>query len=87
MEADLWARVYERHCCRAIHCKQGPHCWPDEQGNHCELLPRHLEDIISYIKGRMKEGENEEDVDKNIDIPHSIVKDILDNSRKLKADR
>jgi hypothetical protein len=34
----------------------------------------------------MKEGEKEEDVDINIEMPPSIVKDILDNSRKRKAD-
>jgi hypothetical protein len=85
-EAGLWVRVYERYRCRAIHCKQGPHCWPDEQGNHRELLPRHLEDIVSYIKGNMKEGEKEVDVDINIKIPPSIIKDVLDNSRKRKAD-
>ena len=59
---------------------------PDEQGNHRELLPRHLEDIVSHVKGKMKEWENEEDVDINIEMPPSIVKDILDNSRKRKAD-
>ena len=59
---------------------------PDEQGNRRELLPRRLEDIVSHIKGKMKEGENEEDVDINIEMPPSIVKDILDNSRKRKAD-
>jgi hypothetical protein len=84
-EAGLWVRVYERYRCRAIHCKQGLHCWPDEQGNHRELLPRHLEDIVSHIKGNMKEGEKEEDVDINIEMPPSIIKDVLDNSRKRKA--
>jgi hypothetical protein len=34
----------------------------------------------------MKEGDKEEDVDINIEMPPSIVKDILHNSRKRKAD-
>jgi hypothetical protein len=34
----------------------------------------------------MKEGETEEDVDINIKIPSSILKNILDNSYKQKAD-
>jgi hypothetical protein len=84
-EAGLWGRVYERWHCRAVHCKQGPHCWPDERGNHHAVLPVHLADVISHIKGNMKEGEKEEDVDVDIEMPRSIVNDILDNSRKRKA--
>ena len=34
----------------------------------------------------MKEGEKEEDVDVNIEIPPNILKNVLDNSRKRKAD-
>jgi hypothetical protein len=34
----------------------------------------------------MKEGEKEEDVDVNIKIPPNILKNVLDNSRKRKAD-
>ena len=34
----------------------------------------------------MKEGETEKDVDINIKIPPNILKNILDNSRKRKAD-
>jgi hypothetical protein len=85
-EAGLWTRVYERYRCRGKHCKQGPHCWPDEQGNHHKLLPGQLEDIVSHIKGNMKEGEKEEDIDVNIEIPPNILKAVLDNSRKRKAD-
>ncbi|KAK4236845.1 hypothetical protein C8A03DRAFT_16546 [Achaetomium macrosporum] len=85
-EAGLWARVYERHRCRGKHCKQGPHCWPDERGNHHRLLPRHLEDLVRHIKGNMKEGEKEEDVDVNIEIPPRILKDVLDNNRKRKPE-
>ena len=33
----------------------------------------------------MKEGEKEEDVDVDIEMPRSIVNDILDNSHKRKA--
>lgn len=33
-DAGLWTRVYKHHRCRGKHCKQGPHCWPDERGNH-----------------------------------------------------
>jgi hypothetical protein len=57
--ASLWNRVYKRYRCRGKHCKQGPHCWPDEQGNHCKLLPGQLEEIVYHIKGNMKEGETE----------------------------
>ena len=38
-DAGLWSRLYELHRCRAKHCKQGPHCLPDERGNHRRLLP------------------------------------------------
>lgn len=34
----------------------------------------------------MKEGENEEEVDVNIEIPSKLLQDVLDNSRKRKAD-
>jgi hypothetical protein len=34
----------------------------------------------------MKEGEKEKDVDVNIKIPPNILKNVLDNSRKWKAD-
>jgi hypothetical protein len=34
----------------------------------------------------MKEGETEEDIDINIEIPPNILKNILDNSHKRKAD-
>lgn len=85
-DAGLWNRVYERYRCRGKHCKQGPHCWPDERGNHYELLPGQLEEIVYHIKGNMEEGEKEEDVDVNIEIPANILKNVLDNSRKRKAD-
>ena len=85
-DAGLWTRVYKYHRCRGKHCKQGPHCWPDERGNHHKLLPRHLEDIFHHIKGNMKEGEKEEELDISIEIPPKILKDVLDDSRKRKAD-
>jgi hypothetical protein len=85
-DAGLWTRVYERYRCKGKHCKQGPHCWPDERGNHYKLLPGQLEDIVCHIKGNMKEGETEEDVDVDIEIPPHILKHILDNSRKRKAE-
>ncbi|KAK1480547.1 hypothetical protein CCUS01_16205 [Colletotrichum cuscutae] len=50
------------------------------------LLARHLEEIIHHIKGNMKEGENEEEVDVNIEIPSRILGDILNNSQKRKAE-
>jgi hypothetical protein len=84
--ASLWNGVYKRYRCRGKHCKQGPHYWLDEQGNHCKLLPGQLEEIVCHIKGNMKEGETEEDVDINIEIPPNILKNILDNSCKRKAD-
>ncbi|KAK3376316.1 hypothetical protein B0T24DRAFT_217899 [Lasiosphaeria ovina] len=85
-DAGLRTRVYKHHRCRGKHCNQGPHYWPDEQGNHHTLLPRHLEDIFHHIKGNLKEGEREEDFDVNIEIPSKILKDVLDDNRKRKAD-
>ncbi|KAH8761633.1 hypothetical protein F5883DRAFT_386422, partial [Diaporthe sp. PMI_573] len=85
-DAGLWTRVYKHHRCRGKYCKQGPHCWPDERGNHHKLLPRHLEEIFHHIKGNMKEGEKEEEVEINIEIPPTILKDVLDDSRKRKAE-
>jgi hypothetical protein len=88
-DAGLWTRVYELHRCKAKHCKQGPHYWPDERGTHYLLLPCHLEDIVRHIKDSMKQGEIEEDVDVNIEILPHMLKNVLDNSdnsRKRKAD-
>jgi hypothetical protein len=88
-DAGLWTRVYELYRCKAKHCKQGPHYWPDERGTRHPLLPRHLEDIVRHIKDSMKEEDIEEDVDVNIEIPPYILKNVLDNSnnsRKRKAD-
>ncbi|KAH9203554.1 hypothetical protein DL95DRAFT_231477, partial [Leptodontidium sp. 2 PMI_412] len=85
-EAGLWTRVYEKYRCRAKHCKQGPHCWPDERGIHQKLLPGQLEEIVGHIKATMKEGETEEDVDVNIEIPPHIINNILEHNRKRKAD-
>jgi len=59
---------------------------PDERGNHHKLLPAQLEEIICYIKANMKEGETEEDIDIDIEIPPHIVRYILDNCHKWKAD-
>jgi hypothetical protein len=58
----------------------------DEQGNHRKLLPAHLEVIVSHIRSNMKDGETEETVDVDIDIPTHIPQSVLDNSRKRKAD-
>ncbi|CAG9955928.1 unnamed protein product [Clonostachys rosea f. rosea IK726] len=85
-DAGLWTRVYKNYRCRGKHCKQGPHCWPDNQGNHHRMLPTHLEDIYKHIKAGMKDGENEDEVEVNIEIPPKILQDIMDNSRKRKAD-
>jgi hypothetical protein len=85
-DAGLWTRVYEHYRCKFKHCKQGPHCWLDERGNHHRLLSGQLEDIARHIKGNMKERETEEDVDVGIDIPPRILKNVLDNNRKRKAD-
>ncbi|KAF6785557.1 hypothetical protein CSOJ01_15571 [Colletotrichum sojae] len=85
-DTGLWARVYKHHRCRGKHYKQGPHCWLDERGNHHRLLPTHLEDIFNHIKGSMKEGEEEDDVDVNFEIPSRILGDTLSNSRKRKAE-
>ncbi|KAI9765131.1 MAG: hypothetical protein M1840_007838 [Geoglossum simile] len=85
-DAGLWSRLYELHRCRAKHCKQGPHCLPDERGNHRRLLPAQLEEIVSHIKANMKDGETEADVDVDIEIPPHILNHISDNSRKRKAE-
>ncbi|KAH9231409.1 hypothetical protein K456DRAFT_1790676, partial [Colletotrichum gloeosporioides 23] len=79
-DAGLWAQVYKHHRCRGKYCKQGPHCWLDERGNHHRLLPRHLEEIFNHIKRNIKEGETEENVDVNIEIPSKILGDILNDS-------
>jgi hypothetical protein len=85
-DAGLWTRVYEHWRCRAKHCKEGPHCLKDERGNHRKLLPGQLEEIVSHIKRNMQEGDTEEDVDLNIELPPNILNNVLDNSRKRKAD-
>ena len=85
-DAGLWTRVYERYRCRAKHCKQWPHCWPDKQGNHRKLLPRYLEEIVCHIKYNIEKREREKDINIDIKIPPNILKDVLDNSRKRKAD-
>ncbi|KAK4148502.1 hypothetical protein C8A00DRAFT_47649 [Chaetomidium leptoderma] len=85
-DAGLWTRVYKHHRCRGKHCRQGPHCWTDERGNHHRLLPRHLEEIVHHIKGSMKEGEKEEGIDIDIEMPPKILQDVLDDSRKRKAE-
>jgi hypothetical protein len=85
-DAGLWTRVYEHYRCKAKHCKQGPHCWPDARGNHQKLLPVQLEEIVRHIKEKLEEGETEENVDVSIEIPPHIVQNILENNRKRKAD-
>ena len=85
-DAGLWSRLYELYRCRAKHCKQGPYCLPDEQGNHRKMLLAQLEEIVYYIKANMKEGETEEDVNVDIEILPHIPRNITDNSRKRKAD-
>jgi hypothetical protein len=85
-DAGLWSRVYEKYRCRSKHCKQGPHCVPDERGNHRKILPAQLEEIVCHIKANMKEGETEEIVKVDIEIPPHILQNILDNSCKRKAD-
>jgi hypothetical protein len=42
---------------------------------------------VCHIKGDIKEGEKEEDVNVNIEILPNIPKNVLNNSRKRKADR
>ncbi|KAI1839391.1 hypothetical protein JX266_014398, partial [Neoarthrinium moseri] len=85
-EAGLWTRVYKHHRCRAKHCKQGPHCTTDKQGNHLKLEARHLEDIFNEIKHKMKEGETEDEVDVRIEIPPRVLQDVLARSQKRKPD-
>jgi hypothetical protein len=82
----LWTRLYEHYRCRSPHCKQEPHCLVDERGNHRKLLPAHVEEIVGHINRNMKEGETEEDVDVSVKIPPHVLKNVLGNSRKRKAD-
>ena len=42
--------------------------------------------LDGHIKETTKEGEIEEDVDVRIEIPPHIIKNILENNRKRKAD-
>jgi hypothetical protein len=70
----------------ADRARHRPHCLPDDRGNHYKLLLAQLEEIICHIKANIKEGEIEEDVNINIEIPPYILQNILDNSRKRKAD-
>ncbi|KAL7940328.1 hypothetical protein V8C42DRAFT_337869 [Trichoderma barbatum] len=80
----LWKRVFERWRCRGRYCKRGPHCWPDEKGNHFKLETRYLEAIIDELKKKMKEGEKDEDVDVDFIPPH-ILSEVLKASQKRKA--
>jgi hypothetical protein len=73
-DAGLWSRLYELYRCRSKHCKQGPHCLPDERGNHRKILSAQLEEIVLHIKANMKEGETEETVKVDIDIPPHILR-------------
>src|SRR6266536_2680196 len=57
-----------------------------EYNIHLSKLPGQLEGIVCHIKGNMKEVEREENVNINMEIPPNILKDVLDNSRKRKAD-
>ncbi|KAH6653417.1 hypothetical protein BKA67DRAFT_660042 [Truncatella angustata] len=86
-EAGFWTRVYKHHRCRAKHCKQGPHCWADQQGNHHKLEATDLEQTLEDLKDKMKEGEKEEDIDVGVEIPAKIRDNVLAKSRKRKADR
>ncbi|OHW97266.1 hypothetical protein CSPAE12_04062 [Colletotrichum incanum] len=85
-EAGLCTGIYEHHRCRGKHCKQGLHCWPDEQGNHHRLLPQYLEEIVRRIQGDMKEGDKEEEGNVGIEIPSKILGNILNYSRRRKAE-
>ena len=67
-------------------CKQGLYCWLDERGLYCRLLLRHFEAIFEHIKAGMQEGESEEEVNLNIEIPPHILQDVLDVSSKRKAE-
>jgi hypothetical protein len=85
-KAGLWTRVYKQYRYRAKHCKQGPCCWLDKRGIHQKLLPGQLKEIVGHIKETIKKGETEEDVDVRIEILPYIIKNILENNRKRKAD-
>ncbi|KAK3934408.1 hypothetical protein QBC46DRAFT_462636 [Diplogelasinospora grovesii] len=83
-EAGFWARFYEHHRCKRVHCDQGPHCLVDNGGNHRRLLPVHLEASIDHIRRNMKDGEIEETV--SLDIPPEIRDEVLKQSKKRKPD-
>jgi len=85
-EAGLWTCVYKYYRCRAKYCKEGPYCAKDEQGNYLKLESKDLEAIFIWYKDNMKDGEREDDVDVNVEIPSWLLKDVFDRSRKRKAD-
>ena len=85
-EAGLWTRVYKHHRCRGKYCKKGPHCWRDRLGNHHKLDYKVLKALHQHIMQNMKEGETLEDVDVTVEIPASILKDVLHNDRAGSVD-
>jgi len=50
------------------------------------LLLRHFKEIFYYIKAKVKDEEKEEEVEIDIKIPLIILKDVLDDSYKQKAE-
>lgn len=49
------------------------------------MLLGQFEEIVGYIKETIKKGETKENVDVRIKIPPYIIKNILENNRKRKA--
>ncbi|KAL7939957.1 hypothetical protein V8C42DRAFT_356547 [Trichoderma barbatum] len=73
----LWDRVYKHHRCRRKHCKLGPHCMKDQFDKHHKIDYKNLKAIFQDIKANMKEGDNPDQVDVNVEIPAAIRKDIM----------
>lgn len=82
----IWKRVFEHWQCRGSHCKQGPHCYRDRNGNHRRLEAPLLVAICKDIVSKMKGGENEEEVEIPDEIPGYILEQILMFNRKEQDD-
>lgn len=73
----LWDRVYKHHRCRRKLCKLGPHCLKDQFNKHHKIDYKNLKAIFQDIKANMREGDNPDEVNVNVEIPAAIRKDIM----------
>lgn len=73
----LWNRVYKHHRCRKKNCKLGPHCVKDRFGKHRRIDYKNLRAIYQDLKANMKNEDNPDEVDVNVEIPATILRDIM----------